>query len=161
MGSKSEYYKARMRERAKARKIVHEHVGTEVFLAAQNWTCPICQQSLTIDDDLSVDHVYHFAGHHRHAGNLLLAHRQCNYDKDSRHPTRGEQQMLGLVNRCLQYCKGYYRTVPPPKARSRIQMPKAFIIKELTPAEFFFKMLTEAMIIARVKLNERFGHDTV
>lgn len=161
MASKSERYKTRCRERAKARKLVHEHVGTDVFLAAQNWTCPICMEPLTKKMKMSVDHVYNFAGTHRHAGNLLLAHEQCNFDKDDRPPTRQEQEMLGLVNRCLQYCKGYYRTVPPPKARGRISMPKAFIIQELTPADFFFKMLTEALLLAKIKLDERFGHDVV
>jgi hypothetical protein len=164
VGSKSLTYKERCRERNKARKIVHEQVGTEVFLAAQNWTCPICNKPLVKGMKMSVDHVYNFAKARRHAGNLLLAHEQCNFDKDDRHPTRGEQQMLGLVNRCLQYCKGYYRTVPPPKARGRVgklQMPKAFIINELSPDEFFFKMLTEVLLLVKIKLDERFRSDTL
>jgi hypothetical protein len=112
---------------------------------------------------ISVDHVYHFAGSERNAGNLLLVHEQCNFDKDNRHPSREEQKMLGLVNRCLQYHKGYYRTVPPPAARGRIgksMIPRAFIIQELSPAEFFFKMLTEALLLAKIKLDERFRDDT-
>jgi hypothetical protein len=104
--------------------------------------------------------VYNFAGSKRNAGNLLLVHEQCNFDKDDRHPSRSEQEMLGLVNRCLQYCKGIYRTVPPPAARGRCNpIPKVFMIKELTPSEFFFKMLTEAMLLAKIKLDERFRRD--
>jgi hypothetical protein len=113
---------------------------------------------------MSVDHVYNFADYERHAGNLLLAHEQCNFEKSDRHPTYNEQKMLGLVNRCLQYCKGYYRTVPPPAARGKIAkdcLPKAFVIHELTPSDFFFKMLTEISISLKLKLNERLGRDTI
>jgi hypothetical protein len=164
VASRSDTYKERQRQRAKARKLVHEHVGTEVFLAAQNWTCPICNQRLTSKMKLSVDHVYNFAGSKRNAGNLLLVHEQCNFDKDDRHPSRSEQEMLGLVNRCLQYCKGIYRTVPPPAARGRIGeavIPRVFVIQELTPSEFFFKMLTEALFLAKIKFDERFRNDTL
>lgn len=161
MKVRNERMKARSRERAKARKIVHDHVGTEVFLAAQNWTCPICSRRLNETDLLSIDHVYSFAKTKRHTGNLLIAHQVCNYDKDDRHPTRDEQEMLGLVNRCLQYHKGFYRAVLPPKIRGWVvhHVPKVFIIHEKTPSEFFFSLLTEIVISVMIRFNERFRRE--
>ncbi len=118
--SKSEHAKRRNRERSVARKLVHNHIGTDVFLAAQNWTCPICGGLLEDKrgapgtgeqdgDTLTIDHVYHLDGSGRQHGNLLLAHRECNMFKDDRLPTCAEQRMLGTVNRCLGYRKGIYK----------------------------------------------------
>lgn len=104
--------------RTRARSIVRKQIGTDVFEAAQGFMCPICSRPLNdkspwhkLDEDStsSVDHVYHLQRHERHEGNLLLTHRVCNMKKGDRHPTREEQQMLGLVNRCLGYRKGVYK----------------------------------------------------
>lgn len=126
--------KAANRERARARKVVRNQIGVDVFLAAQNFKCGICGEDL-LEWDLSVDHVYPFSTYPQHHGNLILAHLTCNMRKDSRHPTVFEQQMLGLVNRCLGYRKGVYRAAKPWKGMK-------FVTNEFTPAEFFFYMLT-------------------
>jgi hypothetical protein len=134
MGNKSEVAKERNRERARARKLVHNHIGTDVFAAAQNWTCPICERSLyekppgwktSADSTWTVDHVYDLATARRHAGNLLIAHASCNMDKRNRHPTRGEQIMLGLVNRCLGYRKGIYKAARVGRGVPNVRPPVA------------------------------------
>jgi hypothetical protein len=120
MKHKTEIARERARDRNRARKIVHVSIGTDVFLAAQNWTCPICGGPIRdylpsttkrkkYDELISVDHVYHLASHGRCNGNLLLVHTKCNQLKNDRPPSQDEQRMLGLVNRCLGYRKGIYK----------------------------------------------------
>jgi hypothetical protein len=102
MGNRSPRAKQQHAERAKARKMVHARVGTDVFLAAQGFTCPLCDQSLDYDD-CTIEHVWPIAFGVQHAGNILLAHRECNRLKHNSPPDERALEMLETVNQCLGF----------------------------------------------------------
>lgn len=87
--------------RHQARLIVAD-VGATLFLKAQDYKCPICQQTLK-SKDITVDHVFPLHNWKKNAGNLLLCHHQCNQDKGERLPTEFEINMLTAVNDALGY----------------------------------------------------------
>ena len=123
-------------ERAKARKLVHNRVGTNVFLAAQGFKCPLCGYDL--DNDISIDHVWSLATVKQHAGNLLLAHHACNRKKHDNPPDEVSLEMLETVNACLGF----------DGERYKCDMIKTgpFVYtdgdpKELPPAEFVWNQV--------------------
>ena len=132
MTAKTAIARERSRERNRARRLVRDRIGLDVFMAAQDGKCSICMKDLLLPPEgyknpqdclISIDHVYDLASHARCAGNLLLAHQMCNQNKDNRHPTRSEQVMLGLVNRCLGYRKGVYKAARVGKGIAPVKIP--------------------------------------
>jgi hypothetical protein len=88
--------------RRRARSVVNDRVGRDVFLAAQGFKCPYCRQPLSIDET-TIDHVHPISRKWRNAGNILLMHAECNQTKGDRVPATHLKKALATVNACLQF----------------------------------------------------------
>jgi hypothetical protein len=88
--------------RRRARSVVDERVGRDVFLAAQGFVCPFCNLPLS-EIESTIDHVFPMSKRKRNAGNIVLMHELCNQIKNNRLPSTKLKQALNTVNACLQF----------------------------------------------------------